>query len=427
MRSILLASALAAVLATTASAQTPSAVPASGAAQNAQVQGGGRGAAVVSPEVSADGRVTVRLRAPDATSVTVTGLGVAPLPMTKDAQGVWSATTAAALPPEIYPYSFTVDSVRVPDPGNMTNSWAGMSAGASAATSTLFVPGEPWSNTDAPHGAVAKHVYKSAIIGASETYFVYTPPGYDPKRKAAYPVVVLLHGLGNNAQDWITQAGANLTLDTLITEGKAVPMILVTPASYGNADGQRGAAAGFPNFTKALIEEIMPQVEKGYNASKKATDHAISGLSMGAAQSLLLLNRLDQFTWIGSFSPGFDMYAPTWGQPAAGGNGANGSGRGGAAAGAPTGVRMRPVLADGNLASIFPTLDGKANSKIKLLYIACGTEDDHLALTQQFKTFLDARGVKVTSYLEVPGFAHVWPFWRRQFASFAPLLFKSPK
>jgi enterochelin esterase-like enzyme len=362
---------------------------------------GQRVPAVVSPEIGADGRVTFRLRAPGATEASVTGLS-APLPMTKDAQGVWSATTTNVLAPDIYLYTFTVDGVRVPDPVNTTNSWA------SSPTSTLLIPGVPWANTDVPHGAVARHAYKSAIIGGSETYYVYTPPDYDPKRGNPYPVLVALHGLGGNGQDWIVGAGANLTLDTLITEGKAEPMIFVSPASQGNTGGTRAAAAGFPNFTKALLEEILPQVEKQYNASNKASDRAITGLSMGAAQSLLLLNYLDKFAWIGSFSPGFDMFNPKWGTSAVG----------------PTVNGQRPVLASGQLENTFPALDSSANSKIKLLYLACGTADDHLALTRQFKDFLDAKKIKLT-YVEGEGFAHAYPFWRQQLAAFVPMLFKS--
>ena len=385
----------------------PAAAPVS--ASGAQGRGGGRGrggAAVVSPETAADGRVTFRFRAPDATAVSVTGIGTAALLMTKDAQGVWSATTADALKPDIYSYAFIVDGARVPDPANLGSGWI------TYHDSTLLVPGVPWTNnsSDLPHGAVAKHIYKSAIIGGPETYYVYTPPAYDVKRAKPYPVLVLLHGLGATpqaAQEWIGQGGANLILDSLIAEGKAEPMILVTPGANGNIQGTRGAAAGFPNFTKALIEEILPQVEKEYNASDKASDHAISGLSAGAAQSPLLLNRLDQFQWIGSFSPGFDMYNPAWGT----------SGMG------PTVNGQRALLPAGTYESTFPNLDSKANSQIKLLYVACGTADDHLALTRQFKAFLDERKVRVT-YVEGLNDTHSYSFWRPQLTAFAAMIFK---
>src|SRR3954470_18957699 len=78
----------------------------------------GRGPAPVqSPEVSADGKVTFRLRAPNAKEVAVTGIGQR-LAMTKDDQGVWSATTESALKPDLYTYMFSVDGLSIVDPGN---------------------------------------------------------------------------------------------------------------------------------------------------------------------------------------------------------------------------------------------------------------------------------------------------------------------
>lgn len=65
---------------------------------------GGRVAPLVSPEVAADGKVTFRLRAPNAKEVFVAGIvpGTGPeggrLNMQKDEQGVWSVTTGPMQP-----------------------------------------------------------------------------------------------------------------------------------------------------------------------------------------------------------------------------------------------------------------------------------------------------------------------------------------
>ena len=72
---------------------------------------------LVSPDVHADGRVTFRLRAPQAREVLLQCEGVPDAPMQRDAQGVWSATTAP-LAPDIYDYSFRVDGLRAIDPAN---------------------------------------------------------------------------------------------------------------------------------------------------------------------------------------------------------------------------------------------------------------------------------------------------------------------
>src|SRR2546426_411034 len=75
---------------------------------------------LVSPEVHADRRVTFRLRAPQASEVTVRGEWMPAQTrekLTKAEGGVWSVTLGP-LPPDIYSYSFTVDGVTAIDPRN---------------------------------------------------------------------------------------------------------------------------------------------------------------------------------------------------------------------------------------------------------------------------------------------------------------------
>src|SRR3954462_10713849 len=96
----------------------------------------GRGPAPVrSPEVMPDGKVTFRLRAPNAKEVAVTGIGQRRA-MTKDEQGVWSATTDT-LKPDLYTYMFSVDGLSIVDPatGQFKTSFG------SAGNSLLRVPG----------------------------------------------------------------------------------------------------------------------------------------------------------------------------------------------------------------------------------------------------------------------------------------------
>src|SRR5271165_5858454 len=97
-----------------ASAQQPPA-PAPAAAP-----GPGRGArppALRSAEILDDKQVTFRLRAANASEVTLNGdwpegRGVK---LTKDDQGVWS-TTVGPLTPELWYYTFNVDGASVVDP-----------------------------------------------------------------------------------------------------------------------------------------------------------------------------------------------------------------------------------------------------------------------------------------------------------------------
>lgn len=366
----------------------------------------GRGPAPVrSPEVSADGKVTFRLRAPNAKEVAVTGMGER-LAMVKDDQGVWSATTAT-LPPDLYTYQFSMDGVTFNDPGNPLFKTSYGSAGQSM----VRVPGDaPWNPGAGPYGAVTHYTYRSAIVGDDRDYYVYTPPNYDSHRKDPYPVLFLLHGLGDDASGWETVGAANVILDNLIDQGKAKPMIMVNTLGYGTPDGPRSAMGAnmIPTFAKSLIEEVLPQVEKNYHAAKDREHHAIAGLSMGGAESMYIgLNYLDRFAYIGSFSGAFVMWPRAEEAPAPD------AGRGG---------RGQRTMVDADFAKSFPNVSAKTNSQLRLVWIACGLDDGLMAVNRQFKTWLKSKDIKFTD-LEVPGFAHVWPLWRRNLAELAPLLF----
>ena len=393
--------------------------------------GRGRGgAAVRSPEVSPDGKVTFRLRAPNAKEVFVNGAGQR-LAMEKNEQGVWTATTEP-LKPDIYAYTFSVDGATFNDPGNPRFKTAYGSAGQSE----VFVTGpEPvsWApGKDVPRGAVTRHFYHSAVAGDDRDFWVYTPANYDPKRKEPYPTLYLLHGLGDDSNSWIESGAANVILDNLIAQGKAKPMVMVNPLGYGLAGGPATAMGGamIPSYARTLLEEVMPQVEKAYNVSKDRNDRAIAGLSMGGAEATFVgLNHLDEFAWIGSLSGAYVMWPRAGGD--AGGRGVQGTPPAAPGAPAPPGAGGRGggggrTLDAATIEKNFPNLDAKANSQIRLLWIVCGADDGLLGVNRAFKEWLKAKDVKFTP-VEVPGFAHVWPLWRQNLTDLAPMLFQATK
>jgi enterochelin esterase family protein len=137
-------------------------------------------------------------------------------------------------------------------------------------------------------------------------------------------------------------------------------------------------------FGQTLLNEVMPSVERDYRVETNRTSRAIAGLSMGGAESLATgLNALDRFAWVGAFSSG--------------GLGSD-------------------------FAATFPALDATANAKLRLLWIACGTEDALIAANRDLRAWLTSRGVRHTG-IETPGM-HTWMVWRRNLAAFAPLLFQ---
>ncbi len=370
-------------------------------------RGGGRGAPPVkSPEIASDGRVTFRVRAPNAKEAIV-AIGSTRLPMAKNEQGVWTATSDA-LTPDYYAYSFIVDGTTVNDPVNRQ-----MQTSFGSAQSMFLLPGsQPWlAAPGIPRGAIARHPFHSAVANDDRDFFVYTPPGYDARRSRPYPVIFLLHGLGDDAERWMNFGGANVIMDNLIAQGKAIPAVVVAPLGYGVNNGPVGAmsAENITGYTTILLTEVMPAVERSYNVSRNREERAIAGLSMGGAETLFTaLNHLDKFAWIGSFSGAFIMW-PGGINPA---DAAAGSGRGGART-------VDPAVFD----KTFPSLDAKANSQLRMLWITCGTADSLLTVNRQFKDWLKTKNVQFTEE-EAPDVGHVWPFWRKNFAEFAQKAFQ---
>lgn len=350
-----------------------------------------RPAPIISPEVHPDHSVTFRFRDPNAKAVRLNLEGAKGVAMEKDEQGIWSVTTGP-LEPDFYGYTFQADGVGLLDPGNSLFKPNLLGMG-----SMVHVPGPaslPWEINDVPHGQVDHHYYHSAIIGDDRDYFVYTPPGYDPRADQKYPVLYLLHGYSDDASGWTAVGRANIILDNLIAQGKAKPMLIVMTLGYGapeivarNGGSLRDPGLRDRNYTRfrdALFNEVIPQIEKDYRVQPDRESRAIAGLSMGGAESLFVgLNAPDRFAWIGAFSAGG---------------------------------------ASNNLDKTYPQASDQLNTQLKLLWIACGTEDGLLAGNRKTCQWLKDKGVHLTE-IETPGM-HTWMVWRRNLAAFAPLLFR---
>jgi enterochelin esterase-like enzyme len=348
--------------------------------------------ALKTPEVHSDNSVTFRFRAPNAQEVRVTREGsTEPLAMQKDDSGVWTVNSPS-WPPDYYGYSILVDGVRNIDPYN--NLLKSNLLNTENMVHVAGPPSLPWELNDVPHGEIHHHFYHSRVANDDRDYYVYTPPGYDPAAKKSYPVLYLLHGYSDDASGWTVVGRANVILDNLIAQGKAKPMIVVMPLGYGTMqmitigwgvwNRQDIRDENFTKFREALLTEVMPKAESEYHIAKDRNSRAIAGLSMGGSESLLTgLNNLDKFAWVGAFSSG--------GLP-------------------------EPFDKD------FPGLDSKANQQLKILWVACGTEDRLITVNRNFREWLKSKGVQHTD-IETPGM-HTWMVWRRNLSEFAPLLFR---
>ena len=138
--------------------------------------------------------------------------------MTTDAQGVWSVTLGP-IEPSLWIYNFTMDGIDLADPVNPQ-----VKLRMRTSRSLLDVRGEKpnsWEiRDDIPHGAVGINWHNSQVTDDTRSYYVYTPPGYDPAGAIRYPVLYLLHGNGVRLSDWTAAGRANFMADSLIAAQK---------------------------------------------------------------------------------------------------------------------------------------------------------------------------------------------------------------
>jgi len=211
-----------------------------------------------------------------------------------------------------------------------------------------------------PHGDVKVVEYDSKTLGTRRALRVYTPPGYAAERK--YPVLYMLHGLGNTSTEWTQRARAPQIIDNLLADGKIQPMIMIFPsgdaaATVANGGGGRAQAGYGEPFSKDLLNDIIPFVESHYSVLADRDHRALAGMSMGGGQTLNIgLTNVDKFAWIGGIAS-----APNTKPPA-------------------------QLVPDPDVAK-----------KVKLLWLACGNKDGLVRVSQG-----------VHHYLKEKGVPHVW-------------------
>ena len=351
---------------------------------------------VVSPEVHADCSVTLRYKAPAATSVEVVGDFLAsPQPMIRNEQGVWEYRSEP-LASELYNYSFTVDGRA----GEHDPQSSYFMRDINTQMNYFVVPGgrgDTYVAQDVAHGTLAKVWYE--VDGISRRMSVYTPAGYE-HGKRRYPVLYLLHGMGGDEEAWPATGRVVEIMDNLIAEGKAEPMIVVMP----NGCMRHLAAPGYshegmwtPYMSGSMdgsFESAFPQlvawVDKHYRTVDKASARAIAGLSMGGFHAMHISKEYPRmFDYVGLFSAAI-------------------------------------FRGEESLSQIYRDFEAKLHKQFadspKLYWIAIGKEDFLYEENVRFRALLDAQGYPYT-YVESEG-GHVWRNWRVYLTQFAPLLFR---
>jgi len=337
------------------------------------------------PQVNSEGRVRVRIKAPEAKSVLLNINGTYPL--TKDGQGVWTGTSNPLDEGNHY-YGLVIDGADVPDPGST------YIFGSGAWRNDIEIPAKDqdfYAMKNVPHGQLREIYYYGKTSQSIRHCFVYTPPEYDKDVTKRYPVLYLQHGYREAESGWGNQGHAGLIMDNLLAEGKVKPFIIVM--ENGGISGDLSKSGGFAGydfgvFEHIVLEDVIPYIDTNFRTISDQPHRAMAGLSMGGMQTKhITLNNFNTFSQIGLFSGGS--------------------------------ISMRDV----NKVSGF-------KDKVKLVFVSYGSRElkmDHSAFGGNPKVNADSlkqAGINSVFYVS-PNTAHEWQSWRRSLHEFAPLLFRN--
>ncbi len=329
-------------------------------------------------EILPDGKVFVRIKAPEAESVLLDRFGTE-FPLRRVSEEMWEGTFDLG---RGFQYFFLkIDNADVLSPY--------LPIGYGCCRPMNFVdipvPGEDWDGlAGVPHGQVTRHYFHSEVTGKEEICLVYTPASYDPSKK--YPVLYLQHGYGENEIGWVYQGHLGRIADVLLAQGLMKEMIIV----MGNGMTQCGPKGGrqFGLFPKVLLTDLIPFIESKYPVLTDKWHRAMAGLSMGSYQtSIVTLSNPDLFGWAGLFS-GF--------------------------------LRFPEAIGEEKHLAILKDAD-RFNESFRVFYRAMGTEDQFFDSFAGDDEYLEGKGLNMIRRT-FPG-GHDWSVWRRCIHDFLPLLF----
>lgn len=332
--------------------------------------------------VNPDNTVTFSISAPQAKNVKISAQFAPKQDMVKGENGVWSITLGPVAP-DIYPYCFEVDGIGVMDP--QCPDWF---PNEGFKNSMIDIRGEVPMDHDlqsVPHGKVDYVNYHSETLGLFGNAIIYTPPTYDKQTDRRYPVFYLISGTTDTEEVYFKVGKMNLILDNLIAQGKAKEMIIVLP--YGNP-AKYNPAETFDftkgdQFSKDLLNDLMPYVEANYRTLNDRDSRAIGGFSRGGNQGLSFgLNNLDKFSYLCSYSSFTSM----------------------------------------NMPSVYDKAK-KTNKQINLFWLGCGTDDFLYGNAKEYMEFLDSKGIENIQYFTSDKMGHTWMNARHFLSQTFPLLF----
>jgi len=125
---------------------------------------------------------------------------------------------------------------------------------------------------------------------------IYLPPNYDASPNRRYPVVYLLHGIGDNDETWTTPWVKGASWQSLpdvmnrgIAEHRFGEMIVVMPDARTNWGGSfytNSAATG--NWEDFIVNDLVRYIDGKYRTLARPESRGLAGHSMGGYGAIKL-------------------------------------------------------------------------------------------------------------------------------------------
>ncbi|MEI7527216.1 MAG: alpha/beta hydrolase-fold protein, partial [Mariniphaga sp.] len=118
----------------------------------------------------------------------------------------------------------------------------------------------------------------SKILGQEVKYSICLPEDYF-KENRSYPVVYLLHGLGDDETSWLEYGQINRIADKAVREKTIIPMIYLMPQGFRSY--YTNEFAGKFRYQDMFIQELIPYIDTHYRTIADREHRATMGYSMG--------------------------------------------------------------------------------------------------------------------------------------------------
>jgi enterochelin esterase-like enzyme len=126
----------------------------------------------------------------------------------------------------------------------------------------------------------------SKILNMERKFAVYLPLDYATSERS-YPVLYLLHGVGDDQTGWVQFGEVKKNADNVINSGNATDMVIVMPDANTRKRGYFNSIDGEFRYEDFFFEELIPYIEKNYHVRAEKKYRAIAGLWMGGYGTII--------------------------------------------------------------------------------------------------------------------------------------------